>query len=258
MANEDTEGRPLLFTCCHEAGHAIIGVLIGYKPAMMVAGRADALARMTQAQRELYQQKTHGNIVLAAIFWEPKAQPTCKCGCEVKQTAATMYQRRFYPHEELLCDCCLDFCVREVAVHLAGGIATQVIMKMSPKPLEVKDDNDKANTFLVELNDELKTHILRGARSLAEKLLNEQRKAVIAVRDALNRELVLDGSVVVHLITENVIDQEPSGSGSDWGVILRGGADIWRRHGEQQIFGALNCRIRNTGGRLRSGYQKRS
>jgi len=73
----------------------------------------------------------------------------CACGGKIMPDIDTGTRRKFYPGSPS-CEICLEFLVREVAVTLAGGKATRVLMDYY-NPFESRDDGNYVLALLVKL-----------------------------------------------------------------------------------------------------------
>jgi len=73
--------------CCHEAGHAVAGVINGDKLVLVVA-YADA--PMSENQRARYETATRGKSKRGATLLK-RGQPNCSCGGRVKCNAISMF-----------------------------------------------------------------------------------------------------------------------------------------------------------------------
>jgi len=185
--------------CCHEAGHAVAGVINGDKLVLVVA-YADA--PMSENQRALYETATRGKSKRGATLLK-RSQPNCSCGGRVECNAISMFRRRFYPGNPL-CERCLDFVIKEVAAILAGGVATRIVMQGTPHPLELREDGNDLSTYLIQFDDKQRAEIRDQANSLAEKWIEQGKIAVLAVTDALQVQGVLDGIGAERIIRQNL------------------------------------------------------
>jgi hypothetical protein len=182
------------YYCCHEAGHAVAGVINGDK-LVMVVGYADAA--MNPEQKALYDTCGLTSKKAGATYSE-RGQPNCQCGGKVGGDVQS--QRRFCP-SAATCQVCLDFVTKEVAVICAGSVATSVLMPdVQPSFWESRDDNNKVNTFLIYFDQEEQRRIYERAKRCAQKWIQEQQEAVLAIAKALQERGVLDGTEAEQII----------------------------------------------------------
>ena len=171
------------------------GVINGDKLVQVVGYAA---APMSGEQRARYEAATRAKGKRGATLSQ-RGQPNCNCGGKVECNPASLFLRRFYPGDPS-CRCCLEFVVREVAVVLAGGTATRIVMQAEPSPLELREDGNAESTFLIEFDEKQRAKIRAQARSLAERWIQEEQTAVLALTDALLVSGVLNGPDAEHII----------------------------------------------------------
>lgn len=183
---------------CHEAGHAVAGVINGDKLELIVSDRD---AQMTQEQRGRYEEWTDGKGGREATF-SRKKDLLCACGGKIMPDIDTGTRRKFYPGSPS-CEICLEFLVREVAVTLAGGKATRVLMDYY-NPFESRDDGNYVLALLVKLEDRMSTDIRTRGMRRAEEWITKERKATLVLTGALQTKGVLWGDEAERIVSENL------------------------------------------------------
>jgi hypothetical protein len=183
---------------CHEAGHAVAGVINGDKLELVVADRD---AQMTKEQRALYEEWTNGKGGREATF-SRKKDLLCECGGKIIPDIETGTRRKFYPGRPS-CDICSEFLVSEVAVALAGGKATRILMDYR-NPFESRDDGNYVLALLVKLADEMGMDIRTRGMRRAEEWITKERKATLVLTGVLEAKGVLWGDEAERIVSEKL------------------------------------------------------
>jgi len=187
--------------CCHEAGHAVSGV-INEDELLLVVGYAGAA--MTDAQREVYERWLPRTEVRAATL---SARRQHKCGCGGNVQCDVLSKRRFHWGNPD-CQSCLEFVIREVATVRAGGTAVRLLMPEEHNPFRSKGDGRDENTFLADLTEKQRVDGGRQTKILAEKWMREESEAVLALAGVLE-ERVLGGPEAERIVKQSL--RGPSG-----------------------------------------------
>jgi hypothetical protein len=183
---------------CHEAGHAVAGVINGDKLELIVADRD---AQMTHGQRALYEDWTDDKGGREATF-SRKRDLLCECGGKIMPDIDTGTRRKFYPGSPS-CEICSEFLVREVAVTLAGCKATRILMGYY-NPFESRDDGNYVLALLVKLADEMCRDIRARGMHRAEEWITKERKAALVLAGVLEAKGVLWGDEAERIVSENL------------------------------------------------------
>lgn len=175
------------------------GVINGDRLELIVADRG---AQMTREQRALYEECADGKGREATF--SRKRDLLCECGGTIAPDIETGTRRKFYPGSPS-CEICLGFLVREVAVTLAGGRATRILMDHDHfNPSESKDEGNDVLALLVKLEDKIGADIRTRGMHRAEEWITKEWTATLALTRALEAKGVLGGDEAERIISENL------------------------------------------------------
>ena len=193
------------YECCHEAGHALVRVLIG-----------DTLIAIRCCPSVSGDENTcHAATGRGTTDFRFKERRCNYCGRSVCNLTSDECYLRHGCRSDLVSDISLDpdcpDCTKYLTEHLAaiaaGGVATEILMGVSDRPHDSQCDLEEFNCFLEKFGgpSHRRVAIKKQAMDLAFKLINRERRAVLALTDALvSTQGNLDGKEAEKVVRSNL------------------------------------------------------